>query len=55
MGVPTEFHHTSSDGGRNIEKSAHNIEIDAFSEADSDVAALARLGKKPILKVGTVP
>ena len=34
-----------------MEKSLHNIEVDASSEEDRDVAALARLGKKPILKV----
>ena len=33
------------------DKSPHNTEIEVPSEADRDVQALARLGKKPILKV----
>lgn len=34
-------------------KSPHNTEIEVLSEAERDVQALARLGKKPILKVRT--
>jgi len=38
-------------GNDSIEKSIHNTENEVYSEADRDVAALARLGKKPVLKV----
>lgn len=38
-------------GDGSIEKAIHNTEIEVSSEADRDVAALARLGKKPVLKV----
>lgn len=38
-------------GTGSMEKSTHNTEIEVSSEAGRDVAALARLGKKPVLKV----
>ncbi|KAI4150565.1 MAG: hypothetical protein L6R39_002248 [Caloplaca ligustica] len=42
--------HPSNDNGYTDSKSPHNTEIEVLSEADRDVQALARLGKKPILK-----
>lgn len=38
----------------NMEKRPYNVEADASSEEERDVAALARLGKKPILKVCSI-
>lgn len=50
MGQSMELH-PSNDNGYTDSKSPHNTEIEVLSEADRDVQALARLGKKPILKV----
>ena len=38
--------------GRGMKKSARTTETEVSSEAERDAQALARLGKKPILKVG---
>ena len=38
-------------GGRGMKKSARTTEMEVSSEAERDAQALARLGKKPILKV----
>ena len=43
--------HSVNGTGHLDDKSPHNTEIEVPSEADRDVQALARLGKKPILKV----
>ena len=40
---------TANDNG--MEKSTFRTEVEVLSEAERDVQALARLGKKPILKV----
>ena len=39
--------------GNTTEKSPHTTETEVPSEAERDAQALARLGKKPILAVGS--
>ena len=46
-----EPHAVNANNDIHLEKPPYNIEVDASSVADSDVAALARLGKRPVLKV----
>ena len=49
MGNSMELHTVNGHGV--IEKSPHTTELEIPSQEERDVQALARLGKKPILKV----
>lgn len=43
--------HSVNGNGNGMEKSPHHTEIEVPTEAERDAQALARLGKKPVLKV----